>query len=74
MPRAVLDHLWTHESSRYPGASYTAPGPGKPQDFFCETNIFRETIILLTTICILAYLHLLLSFHFWNLSLEPVAR
>ena len=27
MPHAVLDHLWTHESSRVPGASYIAPGP-----------------------------------------------
>ena len=27
MPPAVLEHLWTHESSRLPGASYTAPGP-----------------------------------------------
>ena len=22
-----MDHLWTHESSKVPGASYTAPGP-----------------------------------------------
>ena len=26
MLRPVLDHLWTHDSSRVPGASYTAPG------------------------------------------------
>ena len=27
MLQAVLDDLWTHERSRVPGASYTAPGP-----------------------------------------------
>ena len=27
MPPTVWDHLWTHESSIFSGASYTAPGP-----------------------------------------------
>ena len=27
MPPLVWDHLWTHESSFFSGASATAPGP-----------------------------------------------
>ena len=51
MLQAVLDHLWTHESSRVPGASYIAPGPefqGVDQNF--RPQSFRETGKILTTI------------------------
>ena len=45
MPHAVLDHLWTHESSRLPGASYTAPGSyfqgGDPKKM--EFKMFEPT-------------------------------